>query len=67
MIEKSIYQEKFIHKIDYISFASALDMTELHSEVSVSKGAVLSCAVRLGKVRLIDNILIGKAKQDLLH
>ena len=52
--------EKLVTNVEYVSVASHLDMTELDS-VSGASGCVLSSAIRLGSVRLIDNILVGKA------
>jgi len=63
-IEESLKSEPLVSKIEYISIASHIDMTEL-SHVSLSKGAVISSAIRLGSVRLIDNLLIGIANDDI--
>ena len=64
VIEESLKSEPLVSKIEYISIASHIDMTEL-SHVSLSKGAVISSAIRLGSVRLIDNLLIGIANDDI--
>jgi pantoate--beta-alanine ligase len=64
VIEESLKSEPSVSRIEYISIASHIDMTEL-SHVSLSKGAVISSAIRLGSVRLIDNLLIGIANDDI--
>eukprot|EP01038_Epipyxis_sp_PR26KG_P014429 gene14429-19365_t len=56
--------EPLVTGIEYVSYASHLDMTELH-EYNSSTGGVLSSAIRIGKVRLIDNVLIGPAAKDM--
>lgn len=66
IITAELKTQPLVSSIDYISVSSHTDMTEL-SEVTVAHGAVISCALRLGKVRLIDNILIGQAERDLLQ
>jgi pantoate--beta-alanine ligase len=50
-------QEPLISSVDYISVGSRETMAELEA-VGV-QGAVLSIALRLGGVRLIDNIVLG--------
>lgn len=49
--------EPLVTEVEYVSLASHKDMREL-DRVGPS-GAVLSAAIRLGGVRLIDNLLIG--------
>jgi len=39
---------------------------ELDEVRAAERGAVLSAAVRLGSVRLIDNLLCGKAVKTIL-
>ena len=61
-VQRVLATEKLISRIEYISLASPHDMRELEDPAGItSSGAVLSSAVRLGSVRLIDNILIGHA------
>lgn len=64
VIEKKLKSEPLISKIEYISLASHIDMKELDS-ISLSRGAVISCAIKLGSVRLIDNLLLGVANNDI--
>lgn len=64
-IRKQLQSESRISSIEYISIASHLDMKEMES-VSSKSGCVLSSAVRLGTVRLIDNLLVGKAHDDIV-
>ena len=72
-------REPLVSQVEYVSFASHTDMTELDSlqqtdgalissstSTNESCGAVISAAIRLGKVRLIDNVLVGSAKFDIL-
>jgi len=55
-----LQQEKMVSRIEYISVASPLDMTEIIN-YDPSMGLIISSAIRLGSVRLIDNILVGGA------
>ena len=64
-IESVLKQQPLVSQIEYISVASHIDMTEL-STVSYDTGAVLSSAIRVGSVRLIDNLLVGRANTDIL-
>jgi pantoate--beta-alanine ligase len=57
-------QEPLITGVEYVSLASHEDMTEL--EGPCITGAVISSAVRVGQVRLIDNLLVGAAHSDIL-
>lgn len=63
-----LQSEKLVTRIEYISFASHRNMRELDTYIRGDKNAaaVISTAVRIGNVRLIDNILIGKAHDDIL-
>ena len=45
-------------KVDYISIASLNTFDELSDEDSIQKNVVVSCAIFLNNVRLIDNIII---------
>lgn len=51
-------QEPLIRTVEYVSVASKDTMEEVEGEVTALGGAVLSLALRLGKVRLIDNVLL---------
>jgi pantoate--beta-alanine ligase len=64
-IRKQLQSESRVSNIEYVSIASHLDMKELES-VSSKNGCVISSAVRLGTVRLIDNLLVGKAYYDIV-
>lgn len=64
-IEAELHKEKQVKRIEYISLASHLDMKEL-SSVDNQKGCVISSAIRLGNVRLIDNLLVGRAYSDIV-
>ena len=57
---ETILKEKnsLVTKIEYISIASPYDMHEL-DYVDKKIGCIISSAVRLGSVRLIDNICYG--------
>lgn len=53
------HQEPLIHTVEYVSIARKDTMEELAAEVRPQEGAIVSLALRLGKVRLIDNIILG--------
>eukprot|EP01040_Poterioochromonas_malhamensis_P003541 gene3541-3782_t len=65
-ISKVLATEPLVSQVEYISIASHESMKELDQVNSRQSGAVLSSAIRLGKVRLIDNLLVGKAEKDIL-
>ena len=50
---------------DYVSIADPDTLAEL--DVVDERGAVASLAVRIGKTRLIDNLLLGEARQKWLR
>lgn len=52
----SLIQEEPLAKIDYVSIADADTLEELNL---IDRLAVASLAVRIGKTRLIDNMLLG--------
>jgi pantoate--beta-alanine ligase len=58
--EKVLRSEPLVTHIEYISMASPIDMTEMES-FTFGQGLVLSSAIRVGSVRLIDNLLVGAA------
>ena len=62
--EEVLRSERLISKVEYISVASIENMEEL-SSYSPGTGFILSAAVKLGNVRLIDNILVGSAKAHI--
>ena len=51
--------EPLVKKIDYVSIADGETMEEL--EVATA-GAMLSTAVRIGPIRLIDNVVLGNVR-----
>jgi pantoate--beta-alanine ligase len=59
-------REPLVTEVQYISIASPYDMTELKT-VNIEEGAVISAAIKIGSVRLIDNLLIGKAKNIIYN
>lgn len=56
-VEKILRQEPLISKIEYIAIDSNVTMRPLEN-VKMSEGAIISLACRVGKVRLIDNIVL---------
>ena len=46
-----------MHTVEYVSVASKETMEEIQGEVKQREGALVSLALRLGKVRLIDNVM----------
>ncbi len=59
-MQKLIQSRAAVTKIDYISFNNSKSLEQVNSlnEIKKTKEIVVSLAVRFGKVRLIDNILI---------
>jgi pantoate--beta-alanine ligase len=64
-IEEVLKSEPLVTKIEYISIASHEDMKELGTISMNDTGAVISSAIRLGNVRLIDNLLVGRSNELL--
>lgn len=62
LVTKVIKSEPMISRVEYVSVASVDDMKELNEVIADETGAVISSAIRLGNVRLIDNLLVGKAQ-----
>lgn len=60
--------EALVTSVEYVSVASHRDMTELpsYNAHTPGAGAVISAAIRIGSVRLIDNVLVGQAVKDIL-
>jgi pantoate--beta-alanine ligase len=67
-MERIIFSEPKVSRIEYISIANHDNMEEYEqSRINCDRdGIVISSAIRLGNVRLIDNLLVGKAKRDIL-
>lgn len=63
--EAVLRQEPMVGAIEYVSVASPEHMRELDA-VTLAEGAVISSAIRLGSVRLIDNVLVGAAASKIL-
>lgn len=68
MVTEALRSEPQVTQVEYVSFASHKDMQELakYKRGHKDSGAVISTAVKVGNVRLIDNLLIGKAQSDIL-
>lgn len=64
-INRILKQEPMVSRVEYISLASHHNMKELQ-DIDTKEGCVLSSAIRLGNVRLIDNLLVGQAHTDIL-
>ena len=65
IVEEILKSEPMVSRVEYVSVASYTDMKELDS-VTTDTGAVISSAIRLGSVRLIDNVLFGSAERNIL-
>lgn len=65
-VTEALQSNPLIKQVEYVSVASHKNMKELDA-VQYEAGAVLSSAVRLGNVRLIDNLLIGNAEKQILN
>ena len=64
-VMKILESESMVSRVEYVSIASHFDMKELNCTDPIN-GAVISSAIRVGSVRLIDNVLIGSAEKDIL-
>jgi pantoate--beta-alanine ligase len=66
-VEKVLRSEPSVSRIEYVSVASHNDMKDLSGKDAIRSqtGCVISSAIRLGNVRLIDNVLVGKANEIL--
>ena len=60
-IESTLAAEPFVAAIDYVSVADALTLAEIESEVA--EGAMASTAVRFGKTRLLDNVILSRSEK----
>jgi len=47
-----------VETVEYVSVARKDTMEEMKEEVRPGDGAIISLALRLGKVRLIDNVIL---------
>jgi hypothetical protein len=52
------HQEPLVGTVEYVSVARKETMEEIKEKVEQGEGAIISLALRLGKVRLIDNIIL---------
>lgn len=66
IIENVLLCEPLVEEIEYISVASTDSMRELGLVRAREEGAIISSAIRLGSVRLIDNVLVGRARYKIL-
>ncbi|MCE2462426.1 MAG: pantoate--beta-alanine ligase [Dehalococcoidia bacterium] len=55
-IRRTLEQEPLIEKIDYVSVADASSLEEVDT---IRQPAMVSVAARMGRTRLIDNVLLG--------
>ena len=55
-IRQNLEQEAVVDSIDYVSVADASSLEEV---ATIQRPVMVSVAVRMGKARLIDNILLG--------
>ena len=62
-VREILGREPMVARVEYISLASPMDMKEIGESDKVEvEGAILSSAIKLGNVRLIDNVLLGQAE-----
>ena len=52
------HQEPLVETVEYVSVAREDTMEEIKEKVEPGEGAIVSLALRLGKVRLIDNVIL---------
>lgn len=62
IIEQTLRTEPLVRSIEYISLAEPSNMAEVTTLADSGGGLVISSAIRLGSVRLIDNVLVGSAE-----
>ena len=55
-VRRILDQEPLVERVDYVSVSDADTLEELEA---VQQRAMVSVAVRMGKIRLIDNVLLG--------
>ena len=55
-VQRTLEQEPLIEKIDYVSVADASSLKEVDT---IGQPVMVSVAVRMGRTRLIDNVLLG--------
>ena len=55
-VRRTLEQEPLIEKIDYVSVADASSLEEVDT---IRQPVMVSVAVRMGRTRLIDNVLLG--------
>ena len=65
IVERVLASEPMVSRVEYVSVASYTNMKELE-KITLDTGAVISSAVRVGSVRLIDNVLFGAARKNIL-
>ena len=65
IVEDILKSEPMVSRVEYVSVASYTNMKELDI-ITTDTGAVISSAIRLGSVRLIDNVLFGAAEKNIL-
>ena len=58
LVMAALEQSNGTLSVDYVSFANPSNLEEYPDAIG-DNGAILSTAVRLGKTRLIENILLG--------
>lgn len=63
-VQMELAKEPMVSHVEYVSIASPVDMKEI-DVVEMTSGAVISSAIRLGSVRLIDNVLVGRAEMEI--
>ena len=66
IVENVLASEPMVSRIEYVSIASFRNMKELDT-ITQDTGAVISSAIRVGSVRLIDNVLFGSARKNILN
>ena len=60
-IESTLASEPLVAAIDYVSVADPLTLLEIEGDVA--DGAMASTAVRFGKTRLLDNIILSRSEK----
>ena len=61
-IKSTLAAEPLIASIDYVSVADPLTLLEIEGDVA--DGAMASTTVRIGKTRLLDNVILTRGEAD---
>ena len=64
-VHEVLASEPLVTDVEYVSVASHIDMKEMDFYDN-NAGAIISSAIKVGNVRLIDNVLVGHGASNLV-